>query len=151
MFLASFKAEAEIKTNNSSIGATTNNNLPPPPSNLEKAKKDLEFLKRISLGEVPQNSSLDDVMLGISHVISCYKLYFSPMSTTNDCTGTIKRYLQYKFNRVGNLLRWKNMTLMAAYTRWQITYSKVFFNSYRINSEHFSYPKLIGEYLDWIG
>lgn len=72
------------------------------PSNekTEKAKKDLEFLKKIAKGELPNNGSIETVMLGITYVMSEYKLFFSPLSASNDCISTIKVYLSYPWTRV---------------------------------------------------
>lgn len=76
----------------------------PSKSDVEKAQNDLEFLKKIGNGEMPQNSNVDNVMSGIDYVMSAYKLFFSPLSSSNDCRSTLKNYLQFSNNGSAGLL-----------------------------------------------
>ena len=88
---ASFKASAEVKTENTSIKTPplqekkneTNNNTTIS-QNLENAKKSLEFLKLLQAGGFPLNRSSDETVAEVRAIVSKYNLV------------TVKRYYDFE-------------------------------------------------------
>ena len=83
---ASFKAEAEPKTNSTSIGATAQigSNTPSTSKNLEDAKKSLEFLKILQGGGFVTNRSIDEIVAQVRSIVSKYDI------------NNVKRYYDFE-------------------------------------------------------